>query len=47
VVAYVGYSGAVLDDRAVAALRRLAQRTRPLDDRQWQAMDAPTADPAD
>jgi hypothetical protein len=47
VVAFVGYSGAPLDDRAVAALRRLAQRTRPLDDRQWQALEAPTADQAD
>jgi hypothetical protein len=44
VVAYVGYSGAALDDRAVAALRRLAQRTRPLDDARWQATDPQTAD---
>ena len=37
VVAYVGYSGAVLDDHAAAALQRLAERTRPLDEGQWQS----------
>ncbi|GAA3935221.1 hypothetical protein Aau02nite_23800 [Amorphoplanes auranticolor] len=37
VVAYIGYSGASLDDNAVAALLRLAQRSRPLDDGRWRA----------
>ncbi|MHC3474730.1 hypothetical protein ACYF6T_39395 [Streptomyces sp. 7R007] len=35
VVAYVGYSGAALDSEAVAALHRVAERTRLLDARQW------------
>jgi hypothetical protein len=38
VVAYVGYSGSSLTDGAVAALLRLAQRSRPVDDGQWRAM---------
>ncbi|MGW1275022.1 hypothetical protein ACWD5A_41320, partial [Streptomyces sp. NPDC002491] len=37
VVAYVGYSGAQLDQGAVDALRRLAARTRLLSPAQWQA----------
>ncbi|MEU8615230.1 hypothetical protein AB0C29_45325, partial [Actinoplanes sp. NPDC048791] len=37
VVAYVGYSGSSLTDGAVAALLRLAQRSQPVDDGQWQA----------
>lgn len=41
-VAYVGYSGETLDDQAVAALRRLAERTRGLDRAQWQATNPAT-----
>jgi hypothetical protein len=37
VVAYVGYSGSSLTDGAVAALLRLAQRSRPVNDGQWRA----------
>ncbi|MGW4946171.1 hypothetical protein ACWEOZ_31835 [Actinoplanes sp. NPDC004185] len=37
VVAYVGYSGSSLTDGAVAALLRLAQRSRPVNDQQWRA----------
>jgi hypothetical protein len=44
VVAYIGYSGASLDDRAVAALRRLAERSRPLDDGRWRALHPQTVD---
>jgi hypothetical protein len=44
VVAYVGYSGATLDDDAVNALRRVAQRSRPLDDGQWRATRPQTVD---
>jgi len=44
VVAYVGYSGASLDDTAVAALRRLAGRSRPLTDAQWRATGPTQAD---
>jgi hypothetical protein len=36
VVAYVGYSGAPLTDDAIAALHRIAERTRLLDTQQWQ-----------
>lgn len=36
-VAYVGYSGSQLDDRAIAALQRLAGRARILTGTQWQA----------
>ena len=43
-VAYVGYSGSSLSDRAVAALLRLAQRSRPLDDAQWRARQPQTVD---
>lgn len=44
VVAYVGYSGSMLGDKAVAALRRLAERTRALTDEQWQSVNPQTAD---
>jgi hypothetical protein len=44
VVAFVGYSGAELDDAAVAALRRLAAQTRPLTDAQWRAAGPQTVD---
>jgi hypothetical protein len=44
VVAYVGYSGAGLDDEAVAALRRLAGRTRTLTTAEWRAMNPQTFD---
>lgn len=44
VVAYIGYSGAALSDGAVAALRRLAERSRPLDDEQWRATRPITVD---
>ncbi|MCQ9178109.1 hypothetical protein KMT30_03445 [Streptomyces sp. IBSBF 2953] len=44
VVAYVGYSGASLDDGAVAALRRLAARTRLLTPGQWRATAPATSD---
>src|SRR4051794_5953585 len=37
VVAYVGYSGPSVDEAAVAALRCLARRTRPLTEAQWRA----------
>ncbi|MFE4420854.1 hypothetical protein [Streptomyces sp. NPDC056817] len=37
VVAYVGYSGASLDKNALAALHRLAERTRILTPGQWQS----------
>ncbi|WUP23969.1 hypothetical protein OG860_08785 [Streptomyces sp. NBC_00267] len=43
-VAYVGYSGAVLDDDAVAALRRIAERTRLLSPRQWRDTRPTTLD---
>ncbi|MFG2577161.1 hypothetical protein [Streptomyces sp. NPDC048481] len=46
VVAYVGYSGATLDDAAVAALRRLAARTRLLTPAQWRATAPATSDQA-
>jgi hypothetical protein len=39
-----GYSGAELDADAVAALRRLATRTRPLDGTQWRATEPQTID---
>lgn len=44
VVAYVGYSGSQLDDAAVAALQRLAGRTRLLSPRQWLATNPQTTD---
>ncbi|MEU8235447.1 hypothetical protein AB0C12_38160 [Actinoplanes sp. NPDC048967] len=44
VVAYVGYSGSSLTDGAVAALLRLAQRSRPVDDRQWRATSPQAVD---
>jgi hypothetical protein len=37
VVAHVGYSGAALDDDALAALHRLAERSRVLTAAQWRA----------
>jgi hypothetical protein len=46
VVAYIGYSGAQLDEGAVAALRRLAARTRLLSPVQWQATGPTTSDQA-
>jgi len=36
-VAFIGYSGAALDDNAVAALRRLAARSRLLTEAEWTA----------
>lgn len=44
VVAYVGYSGAVLNGDAVAALRRLAARTRPLSAAEWKAINPTVSD---
>jgi hypothetical protein len=44
VVAYVGYSGAQLDGKAIAALRRLAGRARALTNTQWQALNPQTID---
>jgi hypothetical protein len=44
VVAYIGYSGAQLDEGAVAALRRLAARTRLLSPEQWLATGPATSD---
>ncbi|HEX5543204.1 MAG TPA: hypothetical protein VFX60_16875 [Micromonospora sp.] len=44
VVAYVGYSGAELDDRAIAALQRLAGRTHVLTSTEWQATNPQTID---
>lgn len=44
VVAYIGYSGAQLDEGAVAALHRLAARTRLLSPGQWQATGPTTSD---
>jgi hypothetical protein len=42
VVAYVGYSGAPFTDAAVAALHRIAERTRLLNPQQWQTTGAQT-----
>ncbi|HEX5597308.1 MAG TPA: hypothetical protein VFX61_15020 [Micromonosporaceae bacterium] len=44
VVAYVGYSGAELDDAAIAALQRLAGRTHVLTNAEWQATNPQTID---
>ncbi|MFF1542570.1 hypothetical protein [Streptomyces sp. NPDC058291] len=44
VVAYVGYSGALFGDGAVAALRRLAARSRLLTPAQWRATAPVTND---
>jgi hypothetical protein len=44
VVAYVGYSGSLLDDRAIAALHRMAERTRLLSEPQWRATRPQTSD---
>jgi hypothetical protein len=43
-VAYVGYSGAPLDDKAITALQRLAARARALTSTQWQAINPQTID---
>jgi len=43
-VAIVGYSGVPMDDRAVAALRRVAARGRVLTGAQWQALGPDTID---
>jgi hypothetical protein len=43
VVMYVGYSGAALDDAAVAVLERLATRSRTVNPDQWQAIDQQVA----
>lgn len=37
VVAYVGYSGALMDDAAIASLQRLAERSHPLTAARWRA----------
>ncbi|GIF47558.1 hypothetical protein Afe04nite_20970 [Asanoa ferruginea] len=42
-VAYVGYSGAELNDAAVTALQRLAVRARLLNGSQWQSTGPFTA----
>jgi hypothetical protein len=44
VVAYVGYSGAALDDAAATALGRLADRVRTVTAEQWQAINQQTVD---
>ncbi|MFJ9736622.1 hypothetical protein [Streptomyces sp. NPDC101166] len=44
VVAYVGYSGAPFDEAAIAALRRLAARTRLLSPEQWQTTGPATSE---
>ncbi|WP_314225459.1 hypothetical protein [Streptomyces zaehneri] len=43
-MAYIGYSGAQLDEGAVAALRRLAARTRLPSPGQRQATSPTTSD---
>jgi hypothetical protein len=43
-VAYVGYSGADLDDEAIAALQRLAGHARALTSIEWQATNPQTTD---
>jgi hypothetical protein len=44
VVAYVGYSGAPLTEATIAALHRIAERTRLLNPRQWQTAEPQTND---
>lgn len=44
VVAWVGYSGAEMSQQAAAALHRLAERTRPIDDAGWRRIRAQTAE---
>ncbi|MFG1886476.1 hypothetical protein ACGFIR_01205 [Micromonospora sp. NPDC049051] len=44
IVAYVGYSGRQLTEEAVAALRRLAERTRALTSSEWQAINPQVVD---
>jgi hypothetical protein len=41
---YVGYSGSLLDDEAIAALQRLAGQTRALMSTEWQATHPQTVD---
>ncbi|KAF5990706.1 hypothetical protein [Streptomyces sp. WAC00263] len=43
-VAYVGYSGAPLDEGTIATLHQIAERTRLLSTEQWQATRPPTND---
>lgn len=43
-VAYVGYSGSDLTGDVLGAVRRLAERTRPLDDQQWHATNPQVID---
>ena len=43
-VAYVGYSGAGLDDRSVHALQCLATHARPLSAAQWRRLRPPVVD---
>ncbi|MFI0448484.1 hypothetical protein [Actinomadura sp. 6N118] len=43
-VAFVGYSGARMNDDAVAALRRVAERTRLLNEQQWRSTGPHTTD---
>jgi hypothetical protein len=43
-VAYIGYSGSLMDDAAVAALRRLADRARPMTAAQWAEAGANVTD---
>lgn len=47
VVAYVGYSGSLLDDKAIAALQRLAEQTRALTGTEWRATNPQTNDQID
>jgi hypothetical protein len=44
VVAYIGYSGSRLDDKAIAALQRLAGQARALTSTEWQATHPQTID---
>lgn len=44
VVAYVGYSGSLPDDAAIAALQRLAARTRPVAGAEWLEAGASIVD---
>jgi hypothetical protein len=44
VVAYIGYSGSLLDGKAIAALQRLAGRARVLTSTEWQATQPQTID---
>ena len=44
IIAYVGYSGALPDDKAITALRALAARTQPLSLAQWQTANPQSND---